>query len=82
MEKEHTEWSRNLFQSLTDGGVWGIPACGLLFQKRGAKLVLIDQMPHNPAMPITPEALRDQQKHTYQECVKHFGMAGIVVTDS
>ena len=75
----HVEWSRNQFRTITDGGAWGIPRSGLIFTKRGNTLVLTARMPHDPAMPITAEQLREQQDSDIQGTVLHFGAAGIEV---
>jgi hypothetical protein len=77
----HVAWSANIFRTIRDGGVWGIPRSGLLFQKRGNALALTARMPHDPAMPITSAQLREQQDSDYEGTVLHFGAAGITVTD-
>ena len=79
MKHEHVQWCRNLFESLNDNGIWGLPACGLVFRKVGAELVLIDRLPHNAAMPMTPEELRQYQESEYENNRQHFEAAGIKV---
>jgi hypothetical protein len=81
LNPDHVEWSRQQFRIIANGGSWGLPRSGLIFTKRGNTLVLTARMPHDPAMPITPEQLREQQDSDYQGTVLHFGAAGIVVTD-
>lgn len=80
MKQAHIAWSAGLFARLKDGGVWGIPACGLLFQRQGNSLVLIDRMPHDPAMPISADELRRQQDSMFADCEAHFTAAGVTVT--
>lgn len=78
-EDWHVDWCRNLFDRLAQGGVWGIPRSGLIFEKRGHDLVLTSQMPHIKEMPITPEQLAEQQESEYENVKRHFGLAGITV---
>ena len=77
----HVSWSRNLFDTLRDGGPWGIPRSGLIFTKRGGELHLTARMPHDPAMPITVEELIAQQKADFDGTKLHFEAAGITVVD-
>lgn len=79
MKKSDIEWSRNLFSRLADGGVWGLPACGLVFQRRGSDLVLISKLPHDPAMPLTEAELGEYQDYMFEETKSHFGAAGVRV---
>jgi hypothetical protein len=60
----HVQWSRNLFAGLSDGGVWAVPRCGLLFTKRGNELHLTARMPHDPKMPISASELSGMSKPT------------------
>lgn len=82
LNPDHVEWCRQTFRTMQDGGSWGIPRSGLIFNKRGNALVLVAVMPHDPAMPVTAEQLREQQTSDYQGTVLHFGAAGIAVTDA
>jgi hypothetical protein len=79
MNKAHIEWSLKLFNTLKDGGAWGIPKCGLFFQRRGNTMVLTGQMPHDPAMPVSAEQLLYEQEVMYEDCKRHFEAAGIPV---
>lgn len=79
MKQEHVEWCRKLFAQLRDGGSWGIPRSGLVFRKHGDVLVLAARMPHDPAMPVTPEQLVAQQDADYEGTRRHFAEAGITV---
>jgi hypothetical protein len=79
LDQVHVEWSRRHFNMMADGGTWGIPRSGLLYIKRGDRLVLLARMPHDPAMPITEKQL-DEQQHADIEIIKeHFKAAGIEV---
>ena len=82
MNLEHVHWSRNMFDSIAEGGTWGLPSCGLVFSKRAGKLILIAQMPHDPAMPITARELLAQQQAMFDNCKAHFEAAGIPVIRS
>jgi hypothetical protein len=66
---------------MRDGGTWGVPASGLLFQKSGATLILIGRMPHDPKMPLTAAQLYAEQESIYQATVAHFKAAGVTVID-
>jgi len=79
INNDDVAWSRNLFNTLTDGGVWGIPKTGTMFRKVGDKMVLFAQMPHEPGMPITQAELLAQQESMYEDCKRHFEAAGIKV---
>jgi hypothetical protein len=79
MDREHVEWSRRQFAMLRDGGVWGVPRSGLIFQRRGDELVLINRMPYTEELPVTPEQLAEQQRSDITVITAHFGAAGIVV---
>lgn len=81
MNPAHVAWCRKLFWLIRDGGAWGVPRSGLFYQKQGDKLVLVDRMPHDPAMPISAEKLRAQQDSDHAANVEHFGAAGVTVTE-
>ena len=79
--KEMREWCRNHFNMMADGGVWGIPRCGIVFQKRGEILALQSVMPHDRQMLVTKKELLQQQVDEFDATVQNFGAAGIEVTD-
>jgi len=79
MDREHIEWSRRQFAMLKDGGVWGIPRSGIVFQRQGDELVLIDRMPHTQEMPVTARELDEQQQADWSVVKAHFEAAGITV---
>jgi hypothetical protein len=79
MDPNHVEWSRRQFAMLRDGGVWGVPRSGLVFQRRGDELVLVNRMPHTQEMPVTPEQLAETQRSDIAVITAHFGAAGITV---
>jgi hypothetical protein len=79
MNQSYVQWCRNLFDSITDGGLWGIPACGLMFRKIGTELVLIDSMPHVDGMPCSAKELQQKQATMYAQTQQHFEAAGIKV---
>ena len=72
-------WAANLWNSLNEGGVWGVPRCGLTFAKRGEQLVLVDRMPWDPDMPITQEQLLAFQDEDIEGITTMFASIGIVV---
>jgi hypothetical protein len=73
------QWSKNLFASLNEGGVWGVPRSGLMFRKRGKEFVLFARMPHMKEMPITARQLRRQQNSDFAIIREKFAEAGIKV---
>jgi hypothetical protein len=79
MDPAHVEWSRRQFAMMKDGGVWGVPRSGLIFQRQDGELVLIDRMPHTQEMPVTPEQLAEQQRRDIAVITAHFEAAGITV---
>jgi hypothetical protein len=74
-------WCRNLFDSFEDGGIWAVPRCGLVFQKRGNAFVLISKMPHEWEMPLTSEQLDEVQRNEFKSVKKYFGEVGIDIVD-
>ena len=81
LDPAHVAWCRRHFDMLADGGKWGIPRSGLVFQRRGDRLVLIALMPWDPSMEgrITREQLDEQQADEYEQNRRHFEAAGITV---
>ncbi len=79
IEIEHLPWCTSLFDSLAEGGKWGVPRSGLIFTKIGDRLVLTDKMPWEPGMPLNEESLLDYQDEEYESIRTHFGAAGITV---
>lgn len=76
----NVEWARDLFNSLADGGRWQIPATGLIYQRRGDRLVLIQRLEQN-ATGISGQRLTTRQNEQHQETIRHFAVAGIFVGD-
>ncbi len=91
MTNEHIAWSKRLFGSLTEGGIWSVPRSGLIFQKKGAEMHLINKMPFIPEMaaaadegrdvPSTAEKLLEYQQTDFALIAAHFRAAGIEVKD-
>ena len=80
MKPEHIEWSRNQFRIMTEGGVWGVPRSGLLWQKRGDELVLKGRMPWHKEMPCTREQFLQQQDADIKGISEHMRAAGVKVS--
>jgi hypothetical protein len=77
---DYSGWCRSLFESLAEGGVWGIPRSGLVLQKQGDRLVLIRREPHDPgATLMTPAELTAYQDSELAEITRQFDCAGIEV---
>lgn len=82
--QQEVAWCRWLWDSLVDGGIWGVPRSGLLFKKDESSrtLILCDRMPHDPLMlPISDEELRQQQDADFEAIKRRFEAAGITVMD-
>lgn len=79
---EHVAWSRERFEMTADGGTWAIPRLGMIFVRRGERLVLVARMPHDPAMPISADELTEQQNSEFEDVRQHFKAAGIDVIDT
>lgn len=63
-------WSRQMFATLADGGIWALPRSGLVFRKDGKALVLQAKLPGD--FPV------DQEEDF--ECIKrHFADIGVPV---
>lgn len=82
MKPEHVAWSRGIFDSLRDGGVWAVPRSGLVFTRRGAGLVLTSRMPWDAAMPVASERLVAYQAADFDAIAAVMLAAGVPVTDS
>jgi hypothetical protein len=87
LNPDHVAWCRRQFAMLADRGIWGVPRNGLIFQRRGDKLVNVDRMPFMPGMedpekncPHTAAELEAYQDQEFQDTVEHFAAAGITVT--
>jgi hypothetical protein len=76
---ETEEWARSVWRMLVEGGTWGVPRTGLMFQKRDDKLCLVGRMPHEPALPITAEELRERQDFDIDGVTRMFAQIGIEV---
>ena len=67
---------------LRDGGFWAVPRSGLVFQRQGDTLALVELMPWMPEMKgrITQAELDEQQACEYDQIRDHMLAAGITVT--
>lgn len=83
MKESDILWSKRLFAMLTPGGVWGVPCNGLVFQRSKneyeRELALIDMMPWQEGMEISPDDLRVYQEREYLLYKRIFEAAGIKV---
>ena len=74
IEREHVEWFKNLYATLTDGGRWGVPRSGLTYVKRGPAMVLVARAPHG----TYPDAVWAEYQDTEIEAIRvHFEAAGV-----
>lgn len=63
-------WCKGLFASLNEGAKWTIPRSGLVFQRRGDTLYLIERFPYGS---------RVEQQKDYKATRQHFVVAGVYV---
>lgn len=68
---EYSTWCRNTFAILKDGGRWGLPSTGLIFEKRGNQLVLVESI-----QGIGDQRDKDQ---VFNDTVRYFGEIGVEV---
>lgn len=78
---DHIEWSRNIFQTLREGGIWAVPRSGLVFQKREGKFFLVQRMPWDESYPIPREEMRNFQTHDLRLISRYMRAAGVLVED-
>jgi hypothetical protein len=81
LNPDHVAWSRDQYDIIRVGGVWGVPRSGLMFTKRDGWLELTARMPYSPLMPLTAEQLREQQQNDFDIIQRYFAAAGIPVID-
>jgi hypothetical protein len=82
LDPAHVAWCGRHFNFLAEGGIWAVPRSGLVFQRQGATLVLIESMPWMPEMEgrITAAELDEQQAGEYDQIRDHMMAAGVTVT--
>jgi len=81
---EAVQWCEMLWNSMKDGGTWGIPRTGLMFRKDSERraLVLYMRMPHDPlVMEVTAEEVREHQDAELAATRDHFAQLGVEVLD-
>jgi hypothetical protein len=79
MDDRHIQWAKQTFDSLAEHGVWVVPRSGMIFQRQGRRLVLIDKMPWDERLPISEKELAEQQESELTEVTRHMAAAGIEV---
>lgn len=75
MEPSHIAWMKRLFQSLNDGGMWGIPRSGLAFRRDGEAMVLASFTPTD-----SPHIMAAQQEE-FRQVQQHLAASNIEVRD-
>jgi hypothetical protein len=78
----YTEWCRQHFNLIADGGTWIVPRSGLKFTKQGNQLVLTERAPYNGDQPHIAETWKQYQWKDYELIRFEFFKAGISVTDT
>jgi hypothetical protein len=79
---EHSDWCRQHFATMAEGGVWGVPRSGLVFTKVSSDppvLELTKQMPWEEGFPMTPAELAAYQDDEFKSIQRQFQIAGIEV---
>lgn len=89
--EQDKRWSRNLFDTMTLGGMWSVPRSGLIFKKTDDHtLTLVTAMPFLSEMaeaakegrdvPPTEAKLKEFQRSDYDTIRNRFALAGITIT--
>lgn len=78
IQAANAEWCRKLFDSLNDGGRWAVPRSGLVFERRGTNMVLVDRMKPKGDSKL---AKLDYQDADYVDTKRHFEAIGISISD-
>jgi hypothetical protein len=75
----HVRWCQELWDRISDGGVWAVPRSGLVFRKDEAakRLTLVERMPYSEEMPGTAEDLRLYQDSDIEAIRKRFALVGV-----
>lgn len=68
-----------MFNSIAEGGVWGVPRSGLIFRKENGRLILQSRMPWAEGMLVDETQLRNYQDDDARLIKSHFEEAGIQV---
>jgi hypothetical protein len=78
----YADWCRQHYALMAEGGIWAVPAAGIVFTKRDGGLVWTAAMPWHPDMAgvVTRAQLGERQAEAYESIREHFAAAGIVVT--
>ncbi|HYQ84112.1 MAG TPA: hypothetical protein VEP28_08940 [Rubrobacter sp.] len=76
-------WAANLWRSLRDGGIWGLPRSGLVYTKDEAakRMVLTMRVPWFAGLSASPEVLREAQDHDHAGVRDMFAAIGIDVVE-
>jgi hypothetical protein len=76
-------FAKNLWDQLADRGIWGVPRCGLIYQKREAEreFALIQRMPWFEELSVTEEDLRERQDYDHERIAPMFKAIGVEVVD-
>lgn len=69
----YSDWCRQMFGLMADGGTWTVPRSGLVFTRRGRELVLTGI--------VDMDLPRKYQREDLALIVERFGEAGIPITD-
>lgn len=81
LDPDHVNWSRKLFRSLNEAGVWGVPRSGLVLTKRGTRMILTSRAPWTPSLGGLSEDWPKYQREDFLLIRAHFEAAGIQVDD-
>ena len=74
-------FASNLWAMLTDGGVWGVPRCGIVLTKneQAKTMTVTARMPWHPEMPCTPEQLVAMRDEDIEGVTTMFASIGVIV---
>jgi hypothetical protein len=77
-------FATGLWNMLSDGGVWTVPRCGLVYRKNEVerRLELIARMPWFSGMPIPREELQEFQADDHEGIVRLFSSIKVEVVEA
>ena len=77
----YAAWCRDLFDSLSEGGLWGVPRSGLTFTKRNNALVLTAREPRHGEHSTLARMWQSYQQDDFEAIRDEFAKANIVVEE-
>lgn len=77
-----SQWCRDTFDIVANGGIWLVPRSGLTFRKNGEDTLTLESRDGMPDAVIDPELWKAYQEDDFQVIKLHLEGAGISVFDT